>query len=68
MIFDAGRWTLGEARAWLRRHAYDGLDPDRTANTLRFRQRDPGSFRRDTFRTISMGADTGIQAVVAVPR
>jgi hypothetical protein len=68
VIFDAGRWTLGEARAWLRRHAYDGLDPDRTANTLRFRQRDPGSFRRDTFRTIPMGADTGIQAVVAVPR
>jgi hypothetical protein len=68
VIFDAGRWTLGEARAWLRRHAYDGLDPDRTVNTLRFRQRDPARYRRDTFRTISMGDDTGIQAVVAVPR
>ena len=68
IIFDASRFSLGEARAWLRRHAYDGLSPDRTANTIRFRQRPPSRYRDGSFRTIPMGRDTGIQAVVGVPR
>ena len=68
VIFDAGRWTLGEARAWLRKHDFDGLDVDRKSHTLRFRQQMPRDYRRGSFRTISMGSDTGIQAVVALPR
>jgi hypothetical protein len=57
VIFDASRW-----------HAYDGLSPDRTANTIRFRQRPPNRYRAGSFRTIPMGSDTGIQAVVGIPR
>ena len=67
VIFDAHRHTLGEARAWLRRHAYDGLVPDHKRTTIRFRQRDPSDYWRDSFRTIPMGENTGIQAIVAIP-
>ena len=68
IIFDAQRWTLVEARAWLRRHAYDGLEPERTQNTIRFTQHRPDLFRPDSFRTIPLGDNTGIQATVAIPR
>ena len=68
VIFDAGRWTLGEARAWLRKHNFEGLALDRKATTLRFRQHNPDSYQRDSFRTIPMGGSTGIQAIVALPR
>ena len=68
IIFDAGKWTLGEAKAWLRKHRFTGLVADRKANTIRFRQLDPGAFRRGSFRTIPFDVETGIQAVVGVPQ
>ena len=68
VVFDAGKWTLGEAKAWLRRNQFTGLVADRKANTIRFRQIDPGAFRRGSFRTIPFDVETGIQAVVGIPK
>ena len=68
VVFDAGKWTLGEAKAWLRRNQFTGLVADRKANTIRFRQIDPGAFRRGSFRTIHFDVETGIQAVVGIPK
>ena len=68
VVFDAGKWTLGEAKAWLRRKQFTGLVADRKANTIRFRQLDPGAFRRGSFRTIPFDVETGIQAVVGIPK
>ena len=68
VLFDAGRWSMGEAKDWLRKHGFEGLIADRTAHTIRFRQIDPGAFRLGSFRTIQLDPDTGIQAVVGIPR
>lgn len=66
ILFDRERWTALDARNWLRSHGYHGLELDRKADTLRFRQIEPEFFRRGTFRTIPFG-DDGIQAVIGVP-
>jgi hypothetical protein len=68
VVFDAHKWTLGEAKAWLRRNRFTGLVADRKTNTIRFRQLDPGAFRRGSFRTIPFDAPGGVQAVVGIPR
>jgi HK97 family phage prohead protease len=38
--------------------------PEETENTIRIRVRDPGDFQEDSFRTISIDKDRGIQAVI----
>lgn len=38
--------------------------PEVTENTIRIRVRDPGDFQEDSFRTINISEDQGIQAVV----
>lgn len=67
VLFDRTRWKLTEAREWLREHGFLRLGVDAKPNTLRFRQEDPDLFARTSFRTISLGANTGVQAVVGVP-
>lgn len=64
ILFARDRWTIKDARAWLRAHGYEGLDVDTTDQHHRFRQHDPGRFQRGSFRTIPFGANTGIQAVI----
>ena len=43
VVFHKDRWTLRSARQWLRVHGYHGMDPDYTANTIRFRQLPPSA-------------------------
>lgn len=56
--------TLADARRWVSDHGFKtrhaGKAPDETENSWRFRQRDPGDFRR--LRTIRL--TDGVQAVV----
>ena len=68
IMFDRSRWTALEAKRWLREHDFKAPAVDRQANTLRFRQHPPTEFHKDSFRTIPFGRDTGIQAIVAVPK
>jgi hypothetical protein len=67
VLFDRLRWRLPEARAWLREHGFAKLGVDAKPNNLRFRQEEPDLFVQGSFRTIPLGAGTGIQAVVGVP-
>jgi hypothetical protein len=60
-------YGVGPARTWLRRHGLVAAKVDRTANRLRFRQRDPATCQRGNFATIAMGA-TGIQQVLCCPK
>ncbi len=57
--------TLEEARDWIVEHDYKtshgGKGPDETANTWRFRQRDPGDFIEGSFRTLEV--DDGVQLI-----
>lgn len=69
MLFDRRRWTVTDAKKWLRDHDYKVPTVDSTEEYHRFRQRPPFHFQKGTFRTISFGrASEGIKAVIAVPR
>jgi hypothetical protein len=68
IIFDRDVWEAREAKQWLREHGYSAPKVDRKPNVLRFRQHDPSLFYKDSFRTIPFGDNTGIQAIVAIPR
>lgn len=68
IIFDRDVWGAREAKQWLREHGYSAPKVDRKPNVLRFRQHDPSLFYKDSFRTIPFGDNTGIQAIVAIPR
>jgi len=59
-------WGLARARAWLRAHGLKADKVDRTAHTLRFRQRAPKACQRGNYATISMGS-TGIRKVICCP-
>lgn len=66
--FARDRWSLVEARRWLREHRFRTTRVDMTENYLRFRQKDPGAMRKGWFRNIPLGDDTGIKAVVAIEK
>ena len=61
-------WTLKQARVWLREHNYSGTTVDEMAHHIRFRQIEPEAFLKKSFRTIPFGTDSGIQAIIGVPR
>jgi len=68
VIFDRSKWTVKEAKAWLKEHKKKAPAADTTADYHRFRQAPPGHFQKSTFRTIPLGAKAkGIKAVIAVP-
>src|SRR5262245_27558798 len=46
-------WTVEECKTWLTDHELKAGEPDETANSYRFRQRDPGDFEEGSFRTIN---------------
>jgi len=60
-IFDKSRWTVAEARAWLKRHGHYYRDVDVSSPHIRFRQFDPPK-NNFTFRTINFG--NGIKGVL----
>lgn len=67
IIFDRSKWTIGEAKKWLRNHNYKVPAVDTTDDYHRFRQSPPFRFKKGTFRTIEFGKQ-GIKAVIAVSR
>jgi len=69
VIFDRKKWTVREAKTWLKGHGKKAPAADTTKDYHRFRQGSPGRYDKSTFRTISLGnRSKGIKAVVAVPK
>ena len=68
ILFDRSVWGVREAKRWLREHDFKAPNVDRKPNVFRFRQHNPSLFHKDSFRTIPFGENTGIQAIVAIPR
>lgn len=69
ILFDKQKWGVKDAKDWLRKHGKKAPAVDTTADYHRFRQEPPGSFSKQTFRTIQLGnRSKGIKAVIAVPK
>jgi hypothetical protein len=69
IIFDNAKWTVPQAKKWLKEHGYKSPKVDRAANRHRFRQVDPSRCKRGTFRTIRFGPPKlGIQAIICCPK
>lgn len=62
--------TLRAASKWVKDHSFKvrhkGKAPDETADSWRFRQKDPGDFQAGSFRTITI--TDGVKAVVGKPK
>jgi alkylated DNA repair dioxygenase AlkB len=68
VLIPADGYTPAQAKAWVKRHGYKvgGYDaPDGRGAYHRFRQFDPD--RRHSYRTIPFG-DSGVMAVIEVPK
>ena len=66
IIFKKSDFTAASAKKWAREHGFKAGKVDETSESFRLRQRDPGQFQKDSFRTISFRR--GVSAVVARPR
>ena len=53
VLFDKTKWTVADAKTWLKANKFTGLAVDETENMLRFRQKDPDQY--DRLRTITAG-------------
>lgn len=63
LILDKERFaSKGSASKWVRDHKFQAAKVDEKADTFRYRQRDPGDFRRGSFRTIQIAE--GVKAVI----
>ena len=63
LIFDKDVFkTVGSAKAWLKKHGFTSHKVDENENSFRFRQIDPGKFKKDSFRTIEL--KKGVKAVI----
>ncbi len=67
VLFDKDRWTVTEAKKWLRDNDFISPKVDETDRYLRFRQVHPDDFKPKSFRTIPFGKNTGIKAVIGEP-
>lgn len=65
VAFPSDAWTAAEARAWLTAHEYEAPAVERSANYLRYRQRDPKGFVRYVTKTIK-SAGRPIRLVLGV--
>jgi hypothetical protein len=54
--------TAAKAKKWAKDHDYKATKVDETDKSWRIRQRDPGDFKKDSFRTITF--TKGVKAVV----
>jgi hypothetical protein len=68
IIFDRKLWSVSAAKKWLAAHGYKVPSVDTTDAYLRFRQRPTFDFDKGSFRTKKFGEDTGIKAVIGMPR
>ena len=62
VLFAKSKFSKAEAAKWLKDHDFDGTSVDEKEDTLRYRQQDPGKFKRGSFRTIKL--TDGVQAVI----
>ena len=53
VLFDKSRYTVGQAKQWLKSHGYKDSEVDVTKEKLRFRQQAPAKFK--SFATKSLG-------------
>lgn len=69
IMFDKDKWTVAQAKRWLKEHSYKGVTPDTTKNYHRFRQAPAFSYQKGSFRTMALGhVNRGIKAVIARPK
>lgn len=67
LIFDKGKYTSAKAVAWAKEHGFSApKGADETEESLRVRERDPGQFQPDSFRTIELAP--GVKAVIGRPK
>lgn len=66
LAFDNRKFTPSQARSWAASHGFRAPATDQTENRIRLRQRAPGSFSKETFRTVTLAP--GVQAIVARPK
>lgn len=62
LMFDAQRYSVGQAKSWAQEHKFKYRSVDSTKNYHHLRQFDPAPGR--PCRTVKFGRDSGIQAVV----
>lgn len=66
LIFSKDAFTGAKAMAWAKEHGFASpKGADETEDSLRVRQRDPGAFQEDSFRTIELAP--GVKAVIGRP-
>jgi hypothetical protein len=63
LLFPRPEFDATSARRWARQHGYRFSKTHSTTDYVRLRQRPPGDFKRNSFRTISFGSG-GIKAVI----
>lgn len=67
LIFDKKKFKSSkECTKWASDHKFKSGKVDETGNSFRLRQKDPGSFKDGTLKTITI--TDGIKAVVGVPK
>jgi hypothetical protein len=62
ILFDVEKYTVEQAKKWLKDHNYKNDKVDTTDQYHRFRQKDPSEFDESTFRTIKF--TDGLKAIV----
>lgn len=66
LLFDREHFNGHDARRWIKEHEFIAPKCHPTKNYLRYRQADPGDFKKDSFRTVALVE--GIKAIVAIPK
>lgn len=62
IIFDKETFDATKAKEWLANNDFKNPGVDETQESMRYRQRDPGDFKENSFRTIEIAE--GIKAVI----
>jgi len=55
IVFNKDKWSKDKAEEWLKKHNFHSGKVDENENSLRFRQKNPEEFEKDSFRTIQPG-------------
>lgn len=66
LIFDKSKFDEAKAKDWAKEHEMHAEKVDVTEDSIRLRQKDPGDFMEDSFRTIDIS--DGIKAVIGKPK
>lgn len=67
VLFPKTKFTASSSQSWMKSHGYHTTKMDETENYYRYRQRSPKSFKRGSFRIITLGK-TNVRAIVACPK